>query len=98
MRKCIGCGRTFNESWRVCLYCAKPLVSNTGGAMPAVVKEDFKSQLPKPEEVIKVIGTIVKGIAYVIGGILLIIGCIVAFCFAMWVIWAILNIFFGDHD
>lgn len=97
MGKCIKCGRTYNESWRVCLYCEKPLVSNTGGSLPAVIKEDFRSQLPKLEDVGGVVWAIIKGIAYVIGAILLIIGCIATFCFAAWVVWAILNIFFGDH-
>ena len=98
MRKCLKCGRQFNDTWRVCLHCEKPLVPNTGGALPAVIKEDFRSQLPKSEEVFEVIGTIVKVIAYVIGGILLIIGCIVAFCFVAWLVWFILDIFFGDHN
>lgn len=98
MRKCPGCGRKFDDTWGVCLYCEKQLVSNAGAILPNTIEDGFKLQLPKSEEVIEVVGTIVKVIAYVIGGILLIIACIVTFCFAAWLVWAILNIFFGDHN
>ena len=46
MKKCPKCGRTYDDSWEVCLKCSKKLVFE-GPLMPSKKAEDTYQESPK---------------------------------------------------
>ena len=99
MRKCLVCKNIFDDSWGVCLHCAKPLVAIKGGSINMVVQaHEPEMRMPTVDEVMDDIGAALVVLAKVIGFIFLVLLCIGASILGLFLLIQFFNWIFGDNN
>ena len=99
MRKCLVCKNVFDDSWGVCLHCAKPLVAINGGSINMVVQAHKpETHMPTIDEVMDDIGAVLVVLAKVVGFILLALLCIGLSILGIFLFFQFLNWIFGNND
>ena len=99
MRKCIICKGTFDDSWGVCLHCAKPLVAINGGSINIPVQaHEPETRMPTADEIMNDIGSVLAVLAKVIGFILLVVLCIGVSILGLFLLVQLFNWIFGSNN
>ena len=99
MRKCLICKDTFDDSWKVCLHCDRPLVATSGGSINmAVQAHEPETRMPTVDEVMNDIGTVLVVLAKVVGFILLVLLCIGVSILGLFLLIQFFNWIFGDNN
>lgn len=99
MRKCLKCEEEFDDSWKVCLYCRKPLVEFTKKASDVSIQKYRPLAYPyKQDKITETIVNVLIGLWQVIKFILIALLCIIAIILGLWLFFGIIKLIFGDND